>query len=214
MSTRPLAGPPFVPDDPGPWSGVLEVLQRRGGLPGRRRAEPPNGLMINPPPRTALAQVGLQADVDVAGVGPVRVVAAGRQPAVALEQSGQDVAGVSRMVRRTWSVPQLALVAEERPEADPAAAVPSPVFIDDLASGDLPADARLSADGAYAVVPVVEPPRYQGLAVVRVSDRALMRYIRFARCGVWAADGTLVVGGEWGTLALAHHREPPADDQA
>lgn len=213
MSTR--AGnrnkPPFLPDDPGPWSGVLEVLQRRGGLPGRRRAEPPNGLMISPPPRTTLQQAGLESEPTVAGTGLVRVVAAVREPALELEAHPEGVTGVSRMVRRVWSVPDLGLVREERPETDPAEHVGAGVFIDDLAQGDLPAAARLSADGAYAAVPVTEPPRYAGLVILRVGDRAVVRYIRFARCGAWAADGTLVIGGEWGLLGLAAHVAEPAD---
>ena len=53
MTTRPLPAPPVYPDDPGPWAGILEVLQRRGAGPGRRRAEPPNGLMLMPAPKTA-----------------------------------------------------------------------------------------------------------------------------------------------------------------
>ena len=64
--TRPLVA--VVPDDPGAWSGILDVLQRRGALPGRRRAEPANGLMISPPPRTALPLVGTQEGVAIAGV--------------------------------------------------------------------------------------------------------------------------------------------------
>lgn len=213
MSTRPLGPPPVVPEDPGPWAGVLEVLQRRGGLPGRRRAEPPNGLMISPPPRTALALEGSDPAVAVAGVRAVRVVAAAREPAVRLDLSadGTEVAGVSRMVARRWSAEDLSLAGEDRPAADPAAGVPEPVWIDDLAEGDLPPAARLSPDGAYAVVPVVEPPRYGAVAVIRVADRAVVRYIRFARCGVWTADGSrLVIGGEWGLLMLAD--APPSDD--
>lgn len=213
MSTRPLQPPPIVPDDPGPWSGVLEVLQRRGGLPGRRRAEPPNGLMISPPPRTALALEGLDPGATVAGAGPVRVVAAAREPALRLASVPGGVTGVSRLVRRAWAVPGLAVTGEERPPEDPAAGLEPDVFIDDLADGDLPPAAVLSPDGAYAAVGVVEPPRYNGLAIVRLSDRAVMRFIRFARCGAWSDDGgTLVVGGEWGLLAL-EHRAPDAEGE-
>ncbi|MFN8122141.1 MAG: hypothetical protein U0237_06880 [Thermoleophilia bacterium] len=211
MSTRPLQPPPTVPDDPGPWSGVLEVLQRRGGLPGRRRAEPPNGLMISPPPRTSLVLEGLESGATVAGAGPVRVVTGAREPALRLATVPGGVSGVSRMVRRSWAVPGLGVTAEERPQEDPAAGLEPDVFIDDLAEGDLPATAVLSPDGVYAAVGVVEPPRYNGLAIVRVSDRAVLRFIRFARCGAWSEDGgTLVVGGEWGLLALVHHT-PPAE---
>ena len=82
MSTRPLAQPSFIPDDPGPWSDVLEVLQRRGVRPGHRRSEPPNGLMLTPPPRTILPIVGLDSGVPLAGVAPSRIIAAARQPAL------------------------------------------------------------------------------------------------------------------------------------
>ena len=214
MSTRPLQPPPFVPEDPGPWSGVLEVLQRRGGLPGRRRAEPPNGLMISPTPRTSLALEGLEPEPTLAGTGPVRVVTAAREPALRLWTVPGGVAGVSRMVRRSWAVPGLTVTDEERPQEDPAASLSADPVIDTLAEGDLPEAAVLAPGGAYAAVGVLEPPRYNGLAIIRVSDRAIIRYIRFARCAAWSEDGsTLVVGGEWGLLALGHHI-PEADSES
>jgi|GEM_PF-2680773 len=216
MTTRPLGPQPFIPEDPGPWSGVLDVLQRRGSLPGRRRAEPPNGLMISPPPRTSLPVVGGDPLATAAGAGPVRVVAAARQPVVELSLSGDgaEFLGLARMVRRRWSAGDLTLLGEERPAEDPSAGIPEPVWIDDLAEGDLPPSARLSPDGAYAVVPVIEPPRYGAVTVLRVSDRAVMRNIRFARCGCWTADGErLVVGGEWGLLALARVTPEDADQE-
>jgi hypothetical protein len=115
------------------------------------------------------------------------------------------------MVRRRWSAEDLAMTAEERPDTDPASGLPEPVWIDDLAEGDLPEAARWSPDGAFVVVPVVEPPRYGAVAVVRVADRAVVRYVRFARCGVWSPDGRrLFVGGEWGVLALQD--APPEED--
>ncbi|MCB0871765.1 MAG: hypothetical protein KDC36_00135 [Thermoleophilia bacterium] len=209
MSTRPLRPQAVIPDDPGPCSGILEVLQRRGGLPGRRRAEPPNGLMVSPLPRTSLEMPGLDDASPIVGVGRIRVVAAAREPAIELDAVADGVTGVSRMIRRTWSVPGLELTDEQRPDQDPAAAVEAPVALDSLADGELPASARRSADGDYAVVPVTEPPRYQGLAIIRIDDRAIMRYIRFARCGTWAADGTLVIGGEWGLLSMV--AAPPVE---
>lgn len=214
MSTRPLGPQPFISEDPGPWAGILDVLQRRGSLPGRRRAEPPNGLMMSPPPRTALERRGSVPGATVAGAGPVRIVAAAREGALSLAvgDDGTSVVGVSRMIRRVWELDGLALRAEERPESDPSAGLAEPVWIDSLAEGDLPEGAVLSPGGEYAAVPVVEPPRYGAVAVISVVDRAIVRYIRFARCGVWSPDGSLlVVGGEWGLLALAHHT--PADDE-
>ncbi len=215
MSTRPLGARPVVPDDPGAWSGILDVLQRRGALPGRRRAEPANGLMISPPPRTALPLVGTQEGVAIAGVGPVRAAAAAREAALSLVlgDDGTSLGGVSKMVTRTWELATLALTSEQHPDADPVAGLPPDVWIDDVADGDLPAAARVAPGGEYAAVPVVEPPRYRGLALVRLSDRALVRYIRFARCGLWSPDGArLVLGGEWGLLALDHHVPEPKED--
>jgi hypothetical protein len=197
-----------IPEDPGPWSGILEVLQRRGTSPGRRRAEPPNGLMMAPPPRTSLTLAGLDASLGVAGAGPVTGVAAAREPAVALRVEDGRLLGVSRMVRRTWSLPDLRVTAEERPPQDPAAGVHEPVPLDGLADGELPGFAGLAPGGAVALVPVIETPRYPGLVVLRVADRAVLRYIRWARCGAWTADGAqLAVGGDWGILLLEHRAE-------
>lgn len=215
MSTRPLGARPVVPDDPGAWSGILDVLQRRGSLPGRRRAEPPNGLMISPPPRTALTLAGTQEGVEIAGVGVVRAAAAAREAALSLtlDDAGTSLGGVSKMVTRTWDLATLAVTQETHPDTDPAAGLPPDVWIDELADGDLPPAARVAPGGEFAAVPVVEPPRYRGVAIVRMSDRALVRYIRFARCGVWSPDGRrLVLGGEWGLLALDHHVPEPRED--
>lgn len=214
MSTRPLGAQPVIADDPGPWSGILDVLQRRGTVPGRRRAEPPNGLMISPPPRTSLRLEGTDPDATVAGAGPVTVAAAAREAALTLHRNDDgSLTGVNKNVRRRWAGDTLAVLEEEHPEKDPAADLPDPAWIDDLAEGDLPGHAALSPDGAYAAVAVVEPPRYRGVAVVRVSDRALMRYVRFARSGVWNADGSrLYLGGEWGILALDHGRAAQASE--
>ncbi len=209
MSTRPIPPQPVVADDPGPWSGILDVLQRRGNRPGRRRAEPPNGLMLMPPPQTRLEVVGFDRKLGIAGAGPVRLVAAAREPTLALTADDEGhVHGVSRMVRRAWSLPELRLVREERPAEDPAADLPGAVLLDDLLEGDLPASAVLAPGGSVAAVPVVEMGRLYSLAIIRTDDRAVCRMIRWARCGAWAPDGKLlVVGGEWGLLALAHLEE-------
>lgn len=206
MSSRPLPPQPVVADDPGPWSGILDVLQRRGVRPGRRRAEPPNGLMLMPPPRTALPLTGLDAGLGVAGAGPVRTVAAARQPAIVLSSDGDGrIRGASQGVVRTWSLPDLALLSEERPEQNPVDDIPVPVLLDDLADGELPAAAVLAPGGTVAAVPVIESARVSSLAIIRTADRSVCRVIRWARSATWSEDGRyLVVGGDWGLLALEH----------
>ncbi len=209
MSSRSLPPQPVVADDPGPWSGVLDVLQRRGVRPGRRRAEPPNGLMLMPPPQTALTLSGLDATLGIAGAGPVRTIAAAREPALALATDAEGrIAGFSAGVRRVWSLPELRLVSEERPDTDPAAGLPGPVLLGDLAEGVLPDQAVLAPGGAVAAVPVAESARVSSRAIVRTDDRSVCRLVRWARCAAWSSDGKiLVVGGDWGLLALAH-RDP------
>jgi len=210
MSTRPLPPQPVVADDPGPWSGILDVLQRRGVRPGRRRAEPPNGLMLMPPPQqTSVRLAGLDPSLGIAGAGPVRTIAAAREPALSLSTTPEgNVEGVSLGVRRVWSLPDLRVVSEARPEVDPAADLPGPVLLSDITEGELPPAAVLAPGGAVVAVPVIESARVSSLAIVRIEDRSVCRLIRWARSAAWAPDGKiLVVGGDWGLLALAH-RDP------
>jgi hypothetical protein len=212
MTTRPLPPPPVYPDDPGPWAGVLEVLQSRGTGPGRRRPEPPNGLMLMPPPKTAADLVGLDAGLGIAGAGPVRTVAAAREPALGLRllEDGH-IEAVATGVRRLWVVPGLALAGVERPEVDPAPPASLPVLLDDLAAGGIPDRALLAPGGTVAAVPVAESARVVSMAIVRTSDRGVCRLIRWVRAAAWSADGkTLVIGGDWGMLALEHRDEVPA----
>jgi hypothetical protein len=170
--------------------------------------------MMAPPPRTPLTLAGLDASLGVAGAGPVTGAAAAREPAVWLHVEGGHLAGVSRMVRRTWSLPDLRVVSETRPEKDPAADVHEPAHLDDLGEGDLPHFAQIAPGGEVALVPVIEMPRYTGVAILRVADRSVLRYIRWARCGAWTDDGAhLAVGGDWGILLLAH-REPETEAEA
>ena len=107
MSSRPLPPPEVLHDDPGPWSVVSSVFSH-AGRPGKRRPQPPVGLMLSPPPETALALGGLEPASPVAGLGRVRVVAAAREPALHLAfDDGPVLRGVSPYVVRTWSVPDL-----------------------------------------------------------------------------------------------------------
>ena len=205
MSTLPPQ--PVLADDPGPWSGILDVLQRRGVRPGRRRAEPPNGLMRMPAPQTTVTLSGLDATLGVAGAGPVRIVAAAREPALVLTaEADGSIAGASPGVRRVWSLPDLRLSVEDRIGNDAAVEAVTPVLLVDLSAGELPPQTVFAPGGTVAAVPVVESARVSSLAIVRTDDRSLCRLIRWARCGAWSADGKiLVIGGEWGLLALAHH---------
>jgi hypothetical protein len=212
MTTRPLPPPPVYPDDPGPWAGILEVLQRRGAGPGRRRAEPPNGLMLMPPPKTAADLVGLDAGLGIAGAGPVRTVAAAREPALGLRllEDGR-IEAVATGVRRLWEVPGLTLAGVERPEINPAPAASVPVLLDDLAAVGIPEAALLAPGGTVAAVYVAESARVFSLAIVRTSDLGVCRLIRWVRAAAWSADGqTLVIGGDWGMLALEHRDQAPS----
>ena len=209
MTTRPLPPPPVYPDDPGPWSGIL---QRRGNRPGRRRTEPPNGLMLMPPPKTQANLVGLDASPGIAGAGPVRVTAAAREPAAALRLLDDGrIQSVAHGVIRSWDLPALTLASVERPEQAPPAPAGPVLLLDDIAAGELPAEATLAPGGAVAAVEVAESARVVSLAIVRTSDRAVCRLIRWVRCAAWSADGRiLVVGGDWGLLALEHRDEAAA----
>ena len=82
MSTRPLPPPEVLRDDPGPWSVVSSVFAQ-AGRPGRRRAQPPTGLMLSPPPDIGRPLAGIDPGVRVAGLAPVTVIAAAREPALA-----------------------------------------------------------------------------------------------------------------------------------
>lgn len=209
MSTRPLPAPSVLADDPGPWSVVSSVFSQ-AGRPGRRRPQPPMGLMLSPAPTTALDLVGLDPSSPVAGIGPVRVVAAAREPAFALtvDDEGGLVRGVSPFVVRAWSVPALGLHAEERPSEDPTAELPPPVSPDSLHEKDLPVLA--TAPGGEFVAVHSREGRSDVVAVIRLSDGSLVRWVRGARAAAWSADGRhLALGGPWGVL-LAEATAVPA----
>jgi hypothetical protein len=207
MSTRPLPPPDFLRDDPGPWSVVSSVFSQ-AGRPGRRRPQPPTGLMLSPPPDVGLTLAGIDPASPVAGVGAITVVAAAREPALTLAFDGDGLLrGASVGVRRAWSVPDLKVVEEERPGEDPAAAIPPQIHPGALADGDLHGAV---ADPTGAVVAAfTREGRFDVVAVLR-DDRSVVRWVRGARAAAWSPDGTLIaVGGQWGVL-LARGEAAPA----
>jgi hypothetical protein len=199
MSTRPLPPPQVLRDDPGPWSVVSSVFTQ-AGRPGRRRPPPPVGLMLSPPPETALSLAGIDPSSPVAGVGRVRVVAAAREPALHLAFDGHGVLlGVSPHVARAWSVPDLATTSEDRPGHDPAADLPPALDPAALASGEIAAVA--TAPGGAVVAVHTREGRSDVVALVRTDDRALVRWVRGARAAAWSPDGAmLALGGPWGVM--------------
>jgi hypothetical protein len=200
MSTKPLGPPPIIADDPGPWSVVSSVFAQ-AGRPGRRRPQPPMGLMLSPAPDTQLQLQGLESDSPVAGVGPVRVVAAAREPAYALSigPDGATLIGVSPFVARAWSIPALALASEERPPEDPTAVLPPPLSPDEIRAGDF--SPLATAPGGDVVAVHTREGRNDVVALIRVSDGAVVRWIRAARSAAWSPDGRhLAIGGLWGVL--------------
>jgi len=203
VSTRPLGPPPFIPDDPGPWA-VTSHTNYIAGRPGRRRALPPSGLMLSPPPSLDLPTVGIADRSELAGAGPVRVIAAAREPAHALsvDPEGDVLRGVSPYVSRAWSLPDLALTLEERPGDDPAADLPAIEHAIILAESLPPVIAE--APGGSLVAVTVRENRYNVVAVVRPEDRKIVRWIRGARAAAWSPDGKLfAIGGDWGVLLTA-----------
>lgn len=208
MSTRPLGPPTVLTDDPGPWSVVSSVFANVG-RPGRRRPQPPMGLMLSPAPETALQRAGLDAASPIAGAAPIRIVAAAREAAFALvfDEGDALLRAVSPFVRRAWSVPEMAQRVEERPGEDPAAGLPDPV-----ASREVTADgaaAIATAPGGGIVAVHAREGRSDVVAVVRLSDGTLLRWVRGARAAAWSSDGRLfAVGGPWGVLLAERIPEP------
>jgi hypothetical protein len=200
MSTRPLPPPAILRDDPGPWSVVSSIFAQTG-RPGRRRPQPPMGLMLSPPPDVGLELAGVVAGSAVAGVGSLEVIAAAREPALSL---GFDAAagllrGVSPHVLRAWALPELRQVEEVRPGDDPSAALAPPVHAAALADGELPGSVAAPGDDVVAV-PAREG-RFDVVVLLREHDRAVVRWIRGARTAAWSDDGALLaLGGPWGVL--------------
>jgi hypothetical protein len=199
MSTRPLPPPEVLRDDPGPWSVVSSVFAQ-ASRPGRRRAQPPTGLMLSPPPDIGRPLAGIDPDVRVAGLGPLTVIAAAREPALFLDfaSDGGVLRGVSPYVIRAWSVPDLKLASEERPAEDPAAGLPGPLHPAALGEDELTGVA--APEGGVTAVYTREG-RLDVIALVRESDRAIVRWVRGARAAAWSADGRFfALGGPWGVV--------------
>jgi hypothetical protein len=209
MSTRPLPPPEILRDDPGPWSVVSAVFSH-AGRPGRRRPQPPTGLMLAPPPEVGLTLAGLDASSPVAGVGHVTMVAAAREPALTLafDDGGALLRGASTGVRRAWSVPDLKVVEEERPAEDPAAAIPPQIHPAGLGDGDLPG--AIGDPTGAVVAAFTREGRFDALAILR-DDRSVVRWVRGVRAAAWSPDGLrLALGGTWGVLLAQAREAPPA----
>jgi len=198
MSTQPPGPPPILADDPGPWSVISSTFAWHGG-PGRRRALPPLGLMISPAPEVGLPLAGLDPASATAGVGPVKVIGAAREPALHLRFEGDVLHGVSPYVLRTWPVPAMVPATEARPGGDPAADLPAAIHPGSLDAPELPG--AVEAPGGEYLGVYTREPRADVIAILRASDRAIVRWIRGARAVAWSTDGGLIaLGNQWGVI--------------
>lgn len=198
MSTRPLGPPPILADDPGPWSVISSTFTWHGG-PGRRRALPPMGLMISPAPEVGLPLAGLDPESPIAGAGSVKVIGAAREPALSLRFDGEVLRGISPYVLRTWPLPDLVPAGEDRPGDDPAAELPPAIHPGALDAPDLPG--AVEAPGGEYLGVYTREPRADVVAILRASDRAIIRWIRGARAVAWSPDGgRLALGNQWGII--------------
>ena len=201
MFQGPRSGPDTVmAEDPGPWSVAIPVYRMRSGRADRRRAMPPLGFTLAPPPETGLEMSGLDPDATTVGAGRLTFSVGVREPARALEFTGDRLLTVSPLVARSYALPGLDDLIEERPAADPAADVPPPVPLAELA-GDTEAGS-LSPDGLLRAVTVAERGAVV-VALIRTADMSIARWMRGCWCAGWSADGSqIAIGGDWG-LVLA-----------
>ncbi|MEQ9337055.1 MAG: hypothetical protein RJQ03_07670, partial [Miltoncostaeaceae bacterium] len=188
---------------PGPGA-VASSLFSTAGAPARRRRQSPLGLMLSPAPDRGAAVSGLEAEPTVAGTGAVRIVAGTREPAHRLWFEGDVLHGVSPYVRRTWSGSDLALLSEDRPGGDLADQIPLPVHPDALEAEDLPG--AVEAPGGEFLGVSTREARAEVVAILRASDRAIVRWIRGARAIAWSPQGDkLAIGAEWGIVLAVPH---------
>lgn len=206
MFQGPKSGPDTVAhDDPGPWSVATPVFRMRSGRADRRRAMPPLGFTLAPPPATGLEMVGLDPEATAVGGGRVHFTAGVREPARAITFAGDRVETVSPLVARSYALPGLDDLREERPDADPAADVAEPTPMADFASA--PDAGVVSPDGSLRAVTVAERGAVV-IAVVRTTDNAVVRWMRGCWTAAWSDDGqAFAVGGDWG-LVLAEAIAP------
>ena len=211
MSTRGrISAREVLKDDPGPWSVAAPVYQGRMGRPDRRRAVPPAGLMLSPPPEIDLKLVGLDDDPTVAGAGRMEIFGGLRESCRIMRFIDGDakIEAIGPLVIRTWTIERLVQAEEERPEEDPATVLTPPVEVEEL-GGDLP-NAVHSPEGSLLATAVRERGGV-ALAVLRADDRAVVRWVRGAISAAWSSDGQMfAIGGDWGA-AIGRPVDPNAE---
>jgi hypothetical protein len=212
MSTNRLR-PELIPADPGPWAIVSFAREAQGarliGRGGRRR-QTPAALLSDFAPEIPLDRPGLDASLGVAGAGPIRLVAVSREGARSLwfEDDGATLRGVHPRVVRRWSVPDLEVGTPDYPDTDPAATLPPPVAPERLVE---PVEGEVVAPGGRVSAAPVKHGRLFGVALLRVPERELVRFIGGAACAAWTEDAqTLAFGGDWGVLLAVPAPESPS----
>ena len=202
MSTKPLGPPAIIADDPGPWSVVSSVFAQ-AGRPGRRRPPAADGAhALARRRRSSWRSGGLDPASPVAGVGPVRVVAAAREPAFRLEiDAGRRHAARRQPVRGARLVhPGPHPDAEERPPEDPTASLPPAVPPDEALREGAPSRSRRRPAARSS-----RSTRARGATTSWRSSGSrtatVVRWIRAARAAAWTPDGRhIAIGGPWGVL--------------
>lgn len=194
---------PIIPDDPGAWSIVSFVREAQGAqLIGRggRRKPTSAALLSDVPPQVAIGRPGLDPSLDTVGAGPIRLLAVSDEGARRLhfEDGDATLRGVHMRVVRRWSVPELVPGPHDYPDSDPAADLALPANPLELANE---VDGEVVAPGGRLAAAPIKQGRLFGLALIRLPDRALVRFIGGAACAAWSSDGRLLAfGGDWGVI--------------